>query len=163
MTYNGSPAVPAGLASQILKADDGWAAIIAILSTLTSAWTAFTPTLSNTGFALGNGAAAGRYIELNKMVLYTGRVTMGSTTTFGTGTYVADLPLSCRGGTQMYTGSAYLHDASTASGRRSGATIVNSTTSIRFISGGGGEVTQAVPFTFAQDDYIQWLLFYERA
>lgn len=156
-TWSGT--LPSLLAGDIPDATE-WQELRNAVDALTAAWNAHSPALANTGFSLSNGTAAGRYIRSGKLIVYTGRVTFGSSTTPGTGTYTVDLPIACRGGTQMYTGSAYFHDADTAANRRPGCINVASTTTGTFISPSGA-VAHNSPFTFAQNDYIQWLLIYE--
>lgn len=64
------------------------------------AWTAYTPTwtAATTNPTLGNGVAAGWYIQAGKLVIYTATITMGSTTTYGTGQYSISLPAAAAAG-----------------------------------------------------------------
>ena len=47
--------------------------------------TAFTPAFSGTGWSIGNATKTGWYIKHGRLVFLWGEVTMGSTTTYGTG------------------------------------------------------------------------------
>lgn len=60
----------------------------------TGAWTAYTPafTASTSNPSVGNGSLTGRYNRLGKMVFFTIRLTIGSTTTRGVGTWRFSLP-----------------------------------------------------------------------
>lgn len=58
-------------------------------STYTPAWTS-----SGTAVALGNGTISGNYIQIGKWVKVKVVVTMGSTTTFGSGVYRLTLPVA---------------------------------------------------------------------
>ena len=60
------------------------------------AWTSYTPTWSATGtaVALGNGTLVGAYCQIQKLVAFRVQLTMGSTTTYGTGQYKLTLPVA---------------------------------------------------------------------
>jgi len=47
------------------------------------AWTAYTPTLGGTGWAIGDGTVLGAYCQIGKVVFFRASVTFGSTSTFG--------------------------------------------------------------------------------
>lgn len=57
-------------------------------STYSAAWTS-----SGTNPAIGNGSITGRYIQLGKTILFRVTITMGSSTTYGTGGYAVSLPV----------------------------------------------------------------------
>ncbi|MGW6743793.1 hypothetical protein ACWGDX_24245 [Streptomyces sp. NPDC055025] len=60
------------------------------------AWTTYTPTLVSTGTApaLGNGALTGRYMKWGRTVMVLAQLTVGSTTTFGSGNLSIGLPVT---------------------------------------------------------------------
>jgi hypothetical protein len=60
------------------------------------AWTSYTPTWSATGTAvsLGNGTITGKYMRQGSLVKVKIVLTMGSTTTYGTGFYRFTLPVT---------------------------------------------------------------------
>lgn len=61
-------------------------------------WASYTPVLDGTGVALGDGTVAGEYVVTNGVVHWAARVTLGATTTIGTGLRVS-LPITERNGT----------------------------------------------------------------
>lgn len=93
-------------------------------------WTTYTPTWTGSGSnpAIGNGSLTGEYRQLGKSVLVNINLTVGSTTTFGSGTYSYSLPfaaatrnflgpaLAIDSGSAVYTGEAYIG---------SGASVIN--------------------------------------
>jgi hypothetical protein len=89
--------VPGPLGADALNAE-----VRDTLTALQSAWDAstYTPVLTSTGtaFALGNGTAVGYWNQQGKTIDFAARITFGSTTTFGTGTYRISLPLPMRYG-----------------------------------------------------------------
>lgn len=58
------------------------------------AWTAYTPSWSSSGTApnIGNGTIIGRYMKFGRTVVCHINLAMGSTTTYGTGSYNFSLP-----------------------------------------------------------------------
>lgn len=60
------------------------------------AWTAYTPTwtAATTNPVLGNGTIVGRYIKVGRTVTFTAQLTIGSTSTFGTGNQQIGLPVA---------------------------------------------------------------------
>lgn len=93
------------------------------------AWTPFTPTWTSNGAAvsLGNGTATGAYVAAGKSVHMRAKVTMGSTTTYGTGSYFLTVPFAPKTGltphlevfcndvsaTTYYTGKTYFTASTT--------------------------------------------------
>lgn len=57
-------------------------------------WTAYTPawTSSGTAPAIGNGSLQGAYVKIGKLGIFRASITLGSTTTIGTGAYSLSLP-----------------------------------------------------------------------
>jgi hypothetical protein len=127
---------------------------------LTAAWTSFTPTWTATGTApaLGNGTITGRYIHTGKLVIYRARLDMGSTTTYGTGTWNFSIPVAfdTSGG---HVGAAYLSDATGQSYPAATAFFG----SILFITANAGNVTPTVPFTWTTSDNLSWTVVYQAA
>lgn len=77
-----------------------------------AAWTSYTPTWAGSGSApdIGNGTIAGAYKLLGKLLFVRIRVVMGSSTTYGSGTYFFTLPASLTGASgveQTMSGKAY--------------------------------------------------------
>jgi hypothetical protein len=61
-----------------------------------AAWTTYTPTLGATGTApvLGNGTLTGQYMKIGRTVAMSLTLTVGSTTTFGSGNLNFTLPVT---------------------------------------------------------------------
>lgn len=64
------------------------------LAALGDSWTSFTPawTAVTTDPAIGNGSSAGMYKRLGKMLFFQMSITMGSTTTYGSGAWRLNIP-----------------------------------------------------------------------
>ncbi len=126
---------------------------------LTAVWTSYTPTWTSTGTqpVLGNGTLAASYIQAGKLVIYRGRLDMGSTTTFGTGVYNFSLPVAFASPGAI--GPAYLSDAT---GIAYPATCAFFGASL-FLAATGGNVTNTNPFTWAVTDSLFWTVTYEAA
>ncbi|WP_418059937.1 hypothetical protein [Pimelobacter simplex] len=76
-------------------------------------WTAYTPawTSSGTQPVLSNGSATGRYIQAGKLIIFRATITMGSTTTYGTGQYSVGIPTTSATGLQLLAGEALIGGA----------------------------------------------------
>jgi hypothetical protein len=85
------PSFPAGMTAGLAAALQKLSDDLAIIG---SPWTAYTPTL--VGITLGNGSIAGRYLQINKTVLFNITFTFGSTSSV-TGATTASLPVTARG------------------------------------------------------------------
>lgn len=57
-------------------------------------WIAYTPTLTATGWAVGDGTATGRYCRIGNLVNFWARITFGSTSTFSANRPVLSLPVT---------------------------------------------------------------------
>lgn len=66
------------------------------LKALGDPWTAYTPswTAVTTNPVLGNGTIVGAYIQTGQLVSFRAQITMGSTTTYGSGAYLISLPVA---------------------------------------------------------------------
>lgn len=106
-------------------------------ATQQSAWAAYTPTWTSTGTApaVGNGAIAGEYAKVGRLVTVRLSLDTGSTTTYGTGNYIFSLPLAASttgvgsggfassgswgifnaGNSNFYTATAVIQQSSTSS------------------------------------------------
>lgn len=136
-----------------------------------AAWTdysgSFTWAASGTQPALGNGTVSARYRRSGKLVYYAFRLTMGSTTTYGTGSYSFSLPVNAAA--RFFTGSAYLRDASaTSNGHAPGICLIDGPTTPTVMTatsssgaGTGTVVGQTAPFTWANTDILQAEIVYE--
>lgn len=141
-----------------------------ILAAVTDPWTDYSGLLQWTAAVsnpvIGNGVILAKYIQVGKLVIYTGSITMGSSTTFGSSTWFVSLPvtpIATAAGNTTYPGSCLLFDNSAVSGRQSGTASIFTTTQVDFYIGTGGQVTSAAPFTWATSDVLGWTLIYEAA
>ena len=140
--------------------------IDADVAALTDAWTSYTPTwtAASVNPSLGNGNIDGFYQAIGKTIIAAGKITMGSTTTYGTGAWLISLPVAAKTATRqlLYPGGAYLFDNSTTGNRQGGTALLFDTTKL-FISTATGSVASAVPFTWATSDTVDWCIQYEAA
>ena len=130
-------------------------------------WQDYTPTWAASGTAIGLGDAtrSGRYALVGKTCYFRVALVMGSTTTFGTGTYTFTLPQTSvavpNAVTMVGVGSVW--DAS-PSGRYTCTARLASTTTVELIvDTTGAQVGQTAPITFAQSDQIGIYGSYEMA
>jgi hypothetical protein len=117
------------------------------LDTYTPSWTA---TVSNP--VLNNGTSTGKYINLGgKLVIFSAQITMGSSTTYGSGTYMISLPLSAD---TTFPGLWYAgaHDGGTP---YQGTGYLNTSTTVQLQQNGFSAGWSAtVPFTFGTSDVL---------
>ena len=132
------------------------------LEALSDPRTAFTPAWKSTGTApaLGNGTITGRYVQVGKYVTYSGKLTMGSTTTFGTGVY--QISLRCLRSTPTASVArrrSVPHPLPIPASRTSAGTSL-----LKFFGDTGvGQYTNLIPFTWAANDVLLWSITYEAA
>lgn len=139
---------------------DNWHSVLAAI---TGPWNDYSGSLgwssSGTPPTIGNGQIVATYIQVGKFVACKGRITMGSTTTFGTGTWQVNLPVT---GTGQVIGAGLVFDASTTANKQP-AVIFGSSATIANFAGIGGPVTPTVPVTWAVGDHLDWGLTYDAA
>lgn len=128
----------------------------------TGGWTSFTPTYS--GFTVGNATVSAKYNQIGKTVHYTGRITLGSTSSVG-GSFVVALPIA-NNGFETYgwaritdAGTAYLTSAISMGSVNFGFTVLSTSTNYSFQS----NVTSTVPMTWTTGDEVNWYITYEAA
>lgn len=131
------------------------------------AWTAFTPTLSG-GWALGNATYVATYARVGRMILFYATITIGTTTTIGTGMNFA-LPVAAANASGASAGvRGNWRDVGTDT--YSMVAIQTSTTvvilralvsSATYLTTAGATTT--VPFTWTTGDIIDVAGFYEAA
>ncbi|MDQ0795567.1 hypothetical protein [Streptomyces sp. B1I3] len=65
------------------------------LNSIFGAWSSYTPTwqATTTQPVLGNGTLVGRYLKVGRTVTFTAQLTIGSTTTLGSGNQALGLPV----------------------------------------------------------------------
>lgn len=130
-----------------------------------SAWTSYTPTWTTTGTApaIGNGTLAGAYVQTGKTVRFRAKLTAGSTTTFGTGTWSLSLPVTAKAADTMVV-SGWIFDSGTRHYVAVGK--LTSTTTLSIIhteSGNSGQVDATSPQTWANGDFLVVTGVYEAA
>lgn len=134
------------------------------LKAIGDAWSAYTPAWSSTGTApvIGNGTISGQYIQAGKLVIGEFSILMGSTTTFGTGTYSVTVPVAIGGPTILKpAGIGIALDGSTFYHRVLHS--VGSATVVTLSDDDGTRVSGTVPFTFATADRITGSFYYQAA
>lgn len=133
------------------------------LQALTDAPSSWSPAWTSSGTApvLNNGTLTGTYLQAGKLVLAQFELIMGSSTTFGTGTYSMSLPVAATGSAgKSLGGSIYLLDNSTTTSNMAAPIYSTSTTIVIRYHGGTSNVAATVPWTWAQSDRIHGFLWY---
>lgn len=133
------------------------------LQALVDGWTDYTPsvnwTSAGTAPVLNNGTISARYKRIGKTVFYQGKITMGSTTTYGSANaWQVNLPANAQG---LVCGSATIFDTDTTA-NKNGASVEGNSTVLTFFSK-SGPVAATVPHTWAVGDHLSWFLVYETA
>lgn len=151
--------LPTLYAMQIPDADD-FTVLADALHGEADAWTAYVPTWTGSGSnpVLNNGTLTASYKQVGKHVEYRGLLTIGSTTTFGSGFWRFSLPVT--GVATDQVGVSQLLDSGTQD--KAASCYLVSTTLLQPTSSAGG-VTPTVPHTWATSDQIRWHISYEAA
>lgn len=133
------------------------------------AWTTYTPSWTSTGTApnLGNGTAFGRYVQIGKRVSFTAEITLGSTSTAGTGSYSISLPVTARTSAPQQYLNCRSFDASTSEQYmgQSGP-VTSSTVPLYHLSSSANDsnpTTNTAPITLASGDMLTVFGTYEAA
>ena len=124
--------------------------------------TTYTPTWSGTGSnpSLGNGTLQARYARLGDLVLVWLLVTMGSTTTYGTGVWEFTLPVSMGGAGRFVVGVAQALDAGVAD--YVGVCRGDDTTDkLRVIFSSGASAGPTAPHTWGSGDSLALTFAYQ--
>lgn len=130
-------------------------------------WTSYTFTWSSDGTqpAIGNGTRSGRYRRPtgSDLVVFEFRLTMGSTTTFGTGTYFISVPVTPSAtAVTNCVGSCYILDAGFQD--KIGQLKFEDNTKIAMVAASGGVVTATNPTNpLATGDQFRGVMIYEPA
>lgn len=124
-------------------------------------WTAYTPswTSSGTAPALGNGTAAGAYVQLGDTIHFYATVTMGSTSTYGTGAYFLSMPFVAVSGPTQTLAANFQG----ATGYIGAAVLYSGAGSAYLYVSGGTNVGPTAPFTFANGHSISMSGTYRKA
>lgn len=114
----------------------------------------FTPTwgASSVNPAIGNGTIVGSYVRVGKMCMFQFSLTMGSTTTFGTGEWTFTAPFTAA---KTGVGSAWALDSGTAFYVGSAKVEAGSNQIYIWSNNTGTAWSSAQPFTWAANDRIE--------
>lgn len=119
-------------------------------------WTPFSVqewSSSGTSPAIGNGTLVTVYARAGKLFIYRIVTTMGSTTTYGTGTWQWGLPYYPASGNWTPIGNATIYDSSTG-GVYGRTAVFASTGRVRLVDASNGWVGPTTPITFATGDVV---------
>ncbi|MGW3595017.1 hypothetical protein [Streptomyces sp. NPDC005167] len=136
------------------------------LNSMFDTWTPYTPswTGTTTNPALGNGSLTGQYIKIGRTCTATVILTMGSTTTYGSGNYLFSLPFTAASATVSYLGVARLGAARIWLGHvvvSSGSNLVTVTFDSAIADTRGTNWTGTVPDTLAATHTFRFSLTYQ--
>lgn len=137
------------------------------LKAIGDAWTSYGSgaswTASTTNPTLGNGTWSGAYIQPGKLVVGRFVITLGSTTTVGSGNYRVALPVTAAS-SGFVVGSAHFNDASATQHYGGWVLYLLSTGLMQIVqSGTGGLMSNASPVVPANGDVIDGTFTYEAA
>jgi hypothetical protein len=133
------------------------------------AYAAYTPTWTSSGTApaIGNAVVNGQFLKIGKLVHAYGRITFGSTSTFGTGNYSFALPVTALAAA---TGNTPAGTALMVHSTVEGMATTSLTTATTFqvqlgttYLGTAVVVGQVVPWNWANGDILSWNITYEAA
>lgn len=135
------------------------------INNMESAWSPWTPTLTN--LTLGNGSVVARYLQVGKTVEWRFKFTLGSTSAVGS-TPQFTLPAAPHANYSAYTdsmGTGALRDASSGVLRAAQVWLASgSTVQInRWSSEATADITATAPWTWATSDVIAVRGTYEAA
>ena len=148
---------------ELLKAADMNTELRDLSAGLQATWDTYTPTWTGTSNpSIGNGVLTGRYLRLGKTIICTIVMQMGSTTTYGSGTWTITLPVASvwASQTDVSMGSAHLFDTS-ATARKTGQVFNVGQSTVRIVTDSATLVGTAVPWTWATGDVLSLDLVYE--
>lgn len=158
------------LAGSIVNNDIAAAAGIAG-SKIGATYAAYTPTWTSSGTApaIGNAVVVAQFVQVGKIVHAYGRITFGTTSTYGTGFYSFALPATASANAlaARSAGSGFGYDSS--ANNVALPHVFVSTTGTMTVSipatylGTDGAVGQTVPWTWATSDILSWNITYEAA
>lgn len=134
-----------------------------IIAGMMSAWTPFTPTwtAATTNPVLGNGTLVGRSLQIGKTVYWWVRVVGGSSTTWGSGGYLWNLPIAPLNGTGSTMGSGLV--ANTSAGFYGRTAVCVGSNTVALVDAAAARVGQGTPVTFASGYAIDMQGMYEAA
>jgi len=158
--------LPAALPSGFVPTGAQWEAIRDAIAATTDPWNTYVPawTGSTTNPVIGNGGLSGVYFRAGKTGVMSFSIDMGSTTTFGSGTYSIGLPsgwTSANSGVNRCCGAVGMRDNSGATHNTGFAFIGPNATSFGVRLNGGNVLTNTAPWTWAQSDFLDGTIILE--
>jgi hypothetical protein len=132
------------------------------------AWQSYTCTISGTGWAIGNGTIAARYVQMGQTVVFDALLTFGSTTTAGSAALQILLPTTSETTFTTPSVHAAIIDASPAASYIGQGSVGSTTVTINCVNAAGTYaaltgVIAGAPLTFAVSDSIRVTGIYETA
>lgn len=159
------PAVTEGIAEAVedeLTRIDADIAAVQATATALGTWASYTPTwtAATSNPVIGNGSIAARWMQMGDLVVASGLITMGSSTTYGTGEWRLTLPTAAA--SLAYGGGGGIVDASSSANDEPVGINLFSSTQIRFFTSAGPAAT-GTPFAWQTSDTVNWTAIYEAA
>jgi hypothetical protein len=129
------------------------------------AWTAYTPTLGGTGWAIGNGTATGVYCQIGKTVMGRIRLAFGSTSTYGSATLTASLPVTAINADGPVLATGVSLDVSLSQSYSMNISGNSTALALRVLGtkGVGDPLISTEPFTWATSDEVRVSFSYQAA
>ena len=133
------------------------AGLITGTGTSLGAWTAYTPTLGGTGWAIGDGTAAGYYCKIGKIVHWYALITLGASSTAGASPLTVSTPVTIVANSINTQVKVQDVSAGTDYGN---VTAVGGTTAVTPVAANGANgayssyYTTTAPFTWATGDTV---------
>jgi hypothetical protein len=142
----------------IISGEGGLNSISRFGAVYTPSWTATT-----TNPSIGNGTIHGHYTREGRTVTATVTITMGSSTTYGTGTWKVSLPFTRAAVNPRATGALFMFDSGTIF--RSGVALVDGGADFaQFVTDSAVNFLSATePFTWAVNDSFSFTISYVAA
>ncbi len=140
--------------------------VLQLINEVEGGWNAYTPSwVASVNPAIVNGTLAGKYRNAGRTVHFNIQITMGASTTYGTGTWLIGLPSigAVQGTSPGYAFSAHAIDTSATARYVLGCELDNTARVRLFVSGGSTMVGATAPFTWATTDILRISGSYELA
>lgn len=151
--------VSAALLNQEIR--DQWNSVLGAWSTYTPTWTAV-----STNPNIGNGSITGRYIKIGRTVTVSLMLTIGSTTTLGSGNYLFGVPFPAAAAVVSSVGAARLSASDTWLGHMllaSGGSTANVTFPTSATNTRGANMMGNQPETLAAGHVLRVSITYQAA
>lgn len=164
MSINTTPAT--WTAGEVVAASKMNSQIRDVATGIQASWSTYTPTWGGTSDpAIGNGVLSGRYMRVGKTITANITIVMGSTTTYGSGTWTLSLPVASVFTTTTYVnlGSVSMRDTSASANSTGVAILANQTTAQMVVGSSNAFVSKTAPWTWANGDTLSVTLNYEAA